>query len=287
MPIVMKYDYITNSPIGVSMTDQSPKPVLAFHGPAGIRVGEDRFALLDAVLRFGSIRAAAEHVGLSYKGAWDAINALNNLFPRPLVVARAGGRHGGGAAITDEGRRVLAAHRHLTVRLNEAMAELSGTLAGIGAGDLVAAPPLWSFAMKTSARNTYYGVISDVTPGAVNAEISIRVSDTTTLAVIITMKSVMALGLHVGREVFALIKASTPILVPEAGEMRTSARNRICGTVTTVEPGAVNSEVVLDIGNGKTLVAIITKESAENLGFKPGDRVCALIKASQIIIGVE
>ncbi len=55
------------------------------------RVGLERIALLEAVGELGSITAAARHLGLSYKGAWDAIQALNNLFDAPLIAASAGG----------------------------------------------------------------------------------------------------------------------------------------------------------------------------------------------------
>ncbi len=141
--------------------------------------------------------------------------------------------------------------------------------------------------MKTSARNTFAGTVTEVTTGAVNAEISVKISETTTLTAIITIKSAVNLGIHPGSEVFALIKASTPILMPDNDGVKTSARNRLCGTVLAVEPGAVNSEVEIDLGGGKKLVAIITNESAEMLSFKPGDKACALIKASQILLGVE
>lgn len=269
------------------MPSSAIKPVLAFLGQTGDKVGGERFDLLAAIGRRGSISAAAREAGLSYRAAWDAVNALNNLFPRPLVEARAGGRHGGYATVTEEGRRILAAHRFLTGRLQTIVADLQDALLADPDGAETSTSLLWSFGMKTSARNTYYGVVSEVTTGAVNAEIDVKVSETTTLTAIITIKSAVNLGIHPGREVFALIKASAPILVPEEGIFRTSARNRLCGAVLSVEPGAVNSEVVLDLGSGKTLVAIITKESADALAFEPGDRVCALIKASQILLGVE
>ncbi|HRJ61773.1 MAG TPA: LysR family transcriptional regulator, partial [Azospirillaceae bacterium] len=59
-------------------------------------MGETRVRLLEAVGREGSISAAARAVGLSYKAAWDAVDAMNNLFGRPLVGAQTGGRKGGG-----------------------------------------------------------------------------------------------------------------------------------------------------------------------------------------------
>ena len=63
----------------------------------GARAGEDRIRLLEMIDTCGSISGAAKAAGLSYKSGWDAVNTLNNLFPKPLVVTRAGGRSGGGS----------------------------------------------------------------------------------------------------------------------------------------------------------------------------------------------
>ena len=69
--------------------------------------------------------------------------------------------------------------------------------------------------------------------------------------------------------------------------MRTSARNQIAGVVAAREDGAINSEIRLDIGPGKTLVATVTLESAQSLGLAVGDPVTALVKAPHVILAVE
>jgi len=53
------------------------------------------------------------------------------------------------------------------------------------------------------------------------------------------------------------------------------------------ERGAVNDEVVLEIDEGKTITATITRESADTLGVAPGLEMQALIKASHVILAVE
>lgn len=141
--------------------------------------------------------------------------------------------------------------------------------------------------MKTSARNMLPCKVSQVKPGAVNSEIILQVADGLHLAAIITNESVSNLELQPGKEVYALIKSSFVILAPEGEAGRTSARNLVPGTVVRHQDGAVNSEIILDIGGGKTMASIITKESATTLGLKVGDRACALIKASHIILAVE
>jgi molybdopterin-binding protein len=66
--------------------------------------------------------------------------------------------------------------------------------------------------------------------------------------------------------------------------MKISARNVIEGTVKTVNHGAVNSEVLIELPGGTEIVSVITKESAENLKLKPGKTVWAVIKASNVMV---
>ena len=68
--------------------------------------------------------------------------------------------------------------------------------------------------------------------------------------------------------------------------MKTSARNRLTGTVVRCQEGAVNAEVVIELPGGKTVASIITNESVKVLGLEEGVRASALIKASHIILAV-
>jgi len=69
--------------------------------------------------------------------------------------------------------------------------------------------------------------------------------------------------------------------------MRVSARNSIKGTIKSITKGPVNSEVVLDIGNGVLLTSVITTHAVENLGLKEGNTAWALIKSSEVMIAVD
>jgi molybdate transport system regulatory protein len=66
--------------------------------------------------------------------------------------------------------------------------------------------------------------------------------------------------------------------------MKASARNQFTGTVNEVRIGTVNAEIHVGLKGGETIVASITKESAETMGIKTGIEVIALVKAPQIII---
>jgi len=241
------------------------------------RVALARMALVEAVGELGSISAAARKVGLSYKGAWDAIQALNNLFDAPLIAATPGGKAGGAARVTPRGEAALAAFRRVQVEMDAALARLDQ---GLGAD------VFWSLGMKTSARNALRGRIAHVTPGAVNTEVTLRLADVLDIVAVVTAQSVEELGLAEGAPAIALIKSSFVILAKGEG-LRTSARNQIAGVVAAREDGAVNSEIRLDIGAGKTLVATVTLESARALELAVGDPVTALVKAPHVILAVE
>ena len=69
--------------------------------------------------------------------------------------------------------------------------------------------------------------------------------------------------------------------------MKLSARNTLKGTVKQVTHGAVNTEVVIALPGGVEIVSIITKESAQNLGLAVGKEAYAVIKASNVMVGVD
>ncbi len=69
--------------------------------------------------------------------------------------------------------------------------------------------------------------------------------------------------------------------------MKISARNVLKAKVKQVTPGAVNSEIVVELPGGIEMVSIITKSSTERLGLKPGKDVYAIVKASNVMIGID
>ncbi|MGI8406109.1 MAG: TOBE domain-containing protein [Thermomicrobiales bacterium] len=68
--------------------------------------------------------------------------------------------------------------------------------------------------------------------------------------------------------------------------MELSARNQIPGTIVAIDVGVVTAEVTVDIGNGLTIVSVITKGSVERLGLTVGDKVAAVLKATDVMIGI-
>ncbi|MBX3414129.1 MAG: molybdopterin-binding protein [Pirellulales bacterium] len=69
--------------------------------------------------------------------------------------------------------------------------------------------------------------------------------------------------------------------------MKVSARNQLQGTVQSIEPGAVNSKVIVELPGGLQIVSVITKESVDNLELAVGKPVYAVIKASDVMLAVD
>jgi molybdate transport system regulatory protein len=140
--------------------------------------------------------------------------------------------------------------------------------------------------MKVSARNVFKGTVSKIQDGAVNAEVALTLAGGEQLVAVVTMESVKNLGLAVGKEAVALIKAPWVMLMTDDSGYRLSARNALKGKVTKVSDGAVNAEVVVELAGGTEVYSIVTREAVTELGLKPGVEATAIIKASHIILGV-
>ena len=244
--------------------------------------GKNRIDLLAQIDATGSITAAARAVGMSYKGAWDAIDAMNNLAGEPLVLRAAGGKGGGGTRLTDRARGLIATFRALESEHRKFMDNL--TRAGLDAsGDI---DLMRRFMLKTSARNNLMGTVLEVRSGADNDEILLRIAGGQVITATITRESTQELELAPGKEALALVKASSVIVGAPGPGLRLSARNQLPGTITAVRTGAVNSEILIGLEGGTTLVAIVTNESAQDLGLGEGAEAVAVFKASSVILGV-
>jgi molybdate transport system regulatory protein len=140
--------------------------------------------------------------------------------------------------------------------------------------------------VKISARNTLAGTVTKVTKGAVNAEVDLALKGGGDVVSVITNSSVDSLGLKEGKAAYAIIKASS-VMIAKDSSLKLSARNVLGGTVASVQDGAVDSEVTLKLSGGSSLVAIITKESVKHLGLKAGETASAVVKASDVLVGVD
>ncbi|AIP01355.1 TOBE domain-containing protein [Burkholderia pseudomallei] len=246
--------------------------------------GAARIALLAAIGETGSITRAAKAVGLSYKGAWDAIDTMNNLAGEPLVLRATGGKGGGGTTLTPRATALIAAFRAIEREHRRFIDAASAAVEGFEVNWKL----IGRIGMKTSARNQLFGKVLAVKHGAVNDEVVLALPGEHTITAVVTHESVQELGLAPGVDACALVKASWVVLAVEDGSpLRLSARNQLQGVVETVTRGAVNSEVLLALDGGMTLVAIVTNDSVDALGLAQGMSAVAAFKASSVILAVN
>ncbi len=245
-------------------------------------LGDDRIGLLEMIGKHGSITKAARAAGISYRTAWDMVDALENLSEEPFVRRTTGGRGGGGSILTGKGREIVRRYRILQKEHRRFVGGLSAKIGNVDEFYRF----LRRIAVKVSARNAFQGKVVRVKPGAVNSEVTLSLKGGDRIVSVITKKSVENLGLKKGSEAWAIVKASSVMLGRDLHDARISARNILCGTVEKVVEGKVNDEVTVRLSGGSLLTSIITRESVRRLALEPGDHACAVIKASSVILGV-
>ena len=248
----------------------------------GNLAGHGRIDLLQRIAETGSISQAAKSMGMSYKAAWDAVDAMNNLAGETLVERVTGGKGGGGTRLTACGQRLVATfkliegeHRRFLQSLGEHIEDFTGTYQLIR-----------RLNMKTSARNQFYGKVAEIRSGAVNDEIVVELQGGDRIVAVITQESTRHLGLSAEADVVALIKAPWVIVVDADESLKLSAQNRLTGNIVKLQRGAVNAEVIIQLPGGTTVCAVISNESADELALSEGKHAAAIFNASHVILGV-
>ena len=167
-------------------------------------LGGDRIELLEKIDELGSITKAAKAAGISYKTAWDTINMINNLAEKPLVNRLTGGKGGGGTSLTAEGKKVINQFKTIQEEHRKFLKNLENRL-----GDT---DSLYQFlrriSMKVSARNTFAGTVTNITKGAVNAEVTLTLKGGIPLTAVVTNGAIDNLGLE---PVTRLTPSSRPV----------------------------------------------------------------------------
>ena len=241
---------------------------------------EKRIELLLAIKKTGSISKAAKEVPMSYKGAWEAIETMNNLSINPIVQRETGGVGGGGTTLTSYGENLLKTYGILKNEQIKFLQNLS-QMTDINTGTL---KTIRRLSMQISARNQISGIVEVIENGKINAEVFIKLKSGYTLVSVITNTAVNNLDLKKGDEVVAIFKSST-VLITTDSSLNVSARNIFQGAVEYVNQGEINSEIIIDIGNNDKIASVITTSSVNRLNIKEGAQVSAIIKASDVMIG--
>lgn len=241
---------------------------------------EKRIELLFAIQEHGSISKAAKAVPMSYKTAWDAVDAMNNLSHTPIVSKETGGKGGGGTALTPYGQNILKTYKLLKEEQNKFLEKLqemtdidTGTFKTIG-----------RLSMQISARNQIRGIVDKIVLSDVNANVVIVPKSGHELFANISKDAIQSLDIKNSDEIIAIFKSNN-VLISTDENIAISARNRIKGTITAITKDSTNSEVIIDIGENESIASIITTGAVKRLKLEIGKEVFAFIKSSDIMLG--
>lgn len=238
-----------------------------------------RISLLKHIALSGSISQGAKDAGISYKSAWDAINEMNQLSEQTLVERATGGKGGGGAVLTRYGQRLIQLYDLLAQIQQKAFDVLSDDDA-LPLNSLLAA--ISRFSLQTSARNQWFGTITSRDHDQVQQHVDVLLADgETRLKVALTAQSGERLGLNEGKEVLILLKAPW-VGITQDDAIAQAADNQLQGTISHIERGAEQCEVLMTLPDGQTLCSTLPVEETVNL--KEGANVTAYFNADRVII---
>lgn len=88
-------------------------------------LGIGRIVLLENIMKHGSITKGAEAINMSYRKAWQLVEDMNKISDIPLVEKRLGGKKGGGAVVTEEGKKIIQKFYELQSKVEDFLSKES------------------------------------------------------------------------------------------------------------------------------------------------------------------
>ncbi len=140
---------------------------------------------------------------------------------------------------------------------------------------------------QTSTRNQFLGTVSSVIHNDLNAEVVVKLRGEEEFVAEITTAGLKRMGLKEGMKVYVLIRAPQIMLMHADSTLKVSSRNVMRGRIVDSAVGANSVRVMIEMQGGSVIHSIVTKEAAEELGIKEGERVCAFFRASDVVLAVS
>ena len=246
-------------------------------------LGSRAIDLLLAVQSFGSINRAAKEVGLSYKGAWEMLERMNSLSPRPLIESAPGGTQGGGTRLTDTGAAIVRAFASIRIEHEQFIHRINQQYAA----EPVLQQWVRALYLKSTARNQWHGWITDIQMDALNARVRAEIRDERPVDVVITRHSLDRLAIQKGDEVVLLIKAPAVTIVDGLEEAGFLGQNVMSGLVSRVHSGPMTSEVTLTLPSGIHVVGTLASELCERWQISTGQQAVAVFDPDSVILAVR
>lgn len=241
-----------------------------------IFLGSGRIELLERINAGNSIAEAARQLGMGYKTAWDMLNAMNNMSDQPLVIRTKGGRHGGGTVLTDYGKKLITTYRKIEAEYQTMLLSLEQRYPELSKWKTLGQ----RLQLRTSARNQLFCNIISLEEHGHRLLVTLGLGEKTFLQAQITRASAKAMGLYIGQQIVALIKAPLISLASHFSDQQ----QMLEGTLSHVDVDEVcGAEVEIQLKSGQTLIA-----TAEDSSLIPplNSRVYAVIDPKQVILAI-
>lgn len=249
-------------------------------------MSEKRIRLLEAIEQYGSLSAAAKSLPMSYKAAWDALDTMNNLAEKPLVVRQSGGKHGGGTILTEAGTQLIQVYRALQAEYQQALGQLHSLLEEQPQLDLPQLRVmLRRIHFRSSARNQFSCRVVGVQCQGVHARVTLLVSGTENFHIeaAVTSESVEELGLEHGVEVLALVKAPQLKMAPIEQVPRQRV-NRYQGVVERLNEDPRGCQVSVVLAEHKHLAILLNRANTERLALSEQQSVWVTFSPASVVL---
>ncbi len=263
---------------------------LAVETEFGPFLGDVRIRLLEAIERHGSLSGAAKSVPLSYKAAWDAVEAMNAAAGNPVVDRVAGGRHGGGTTLTPYGARLIAMYRAIEREYQEALAhlaqELGDRLPCVRIDDeLRFRETLRARVLRTSARNRFCGPITAMIEVPTGVDVRVHLATGVELSSTVSRASVESLDLHIGTRVTIFFKAASVRLLAD-GEGCPADFRHLGGTITEIREGTLHMDLAISLTDriSGQIAATVSREVFRTSGLRVGSACRVAVNPSTVVL---
>lgn len=225
--------------------------------------GPSRMRLLRRVAHLGSLRRAAQDLGMSYKCAWDTLQQMSRQAGTTLTERYFGGRGiGGGTALTAQGQRLVKLYDDLENAHKDFLAELDGIAQRddslSNSPSVEPTIPAPDSRLRATAANQFYGRVVAIQVCDDLGEIEVLTASGLRLTACQEWRSIEAMRVTLGAEVLLLVKA-VAVRLQALGDVAPPARrgsNRLTGQV---------SRVFRDSGKAQPETAVITLDGGEQL----------------------
>lgn len=241
-------------------------------------LGKGRIELLIHIDKDGSITKAAKSMKMSYRAAWDAVDAMNNLSEFPLVTSAKGGKGGGGTHLTEYAKELINTykilqeeHQRFLSNLSKRVSEKNGHVHLLSSLDI-----------RISARNQLRSKVVKIQKGALESTLFLELNNKDVITAIITNDSLTTLEIATGTELYALFKANALTLSEDCAK---NDINRFTGKVIRIERDDLNAEVIIELKGGNTVCSVLPIELLDKLNLKNSMQLTTFCKPQNIILG--